>query len=248
MKKSVTSGKLYGIGVGPGDPQLLTIKAMKILEKMKYIFTAASDSSGRSLALEIVSDYIAPDAKVHPLHFPMTRKKERLERAWRENCEKVKKVLSLPEDAAFITLGDPSTYSTFTYLMRKLDQIVDLRCEIVPGITSYQASAALAGLPLAEAEESITIVSGAKGTRELERALTYSDNIVIMKAYRHYREIVKFLKEKGLAGQSVAVRRCGLPGEEISLKIDEWNGEEKSYFTLLIVKKRPLHKKLSYIG
>jgi len=242
----MTLGKLYAIGVGPGDPQLLTIKAANILQRIKYVFTAASDSNGKSLALQIASQHLAPDAKIHPLYFPMTRNKERLEKAWEENCTKIKHVLQLPEDAAFITLGDPSTYSTFTYLMRKLNKSVDLHCEIVPGITSYQASAALVRLPLAEGEESFTIVSGAKGTKELEHALTYSDNIVIIKAYKHYKEIVTFLKEKGLAEHSVAVRRCGLPGEEISFQIDEWDGEKKSYFTLLIVKKRPLHKKLFY--
>ncbi len=247
-KETAATGILYGIGVGPGDSNLLTLEAVEILGRVKWIFAASSNRNGKSLALEIASSYFNERANVQPLYFPMTRDKERLEEAWQANCQKVQNVLTMPDDAAFVTLGDPSTYSTFTYLLRKLNCNNEFGWKIVPGITSYQASAAVLGLPLAEAEESLTIVSGAKGIDELEMALTYSDNIIIMKAYRHYREIVRLLKEKGLADRTVAVRRCGLPGQEISFDIEEWDGEERSYFTLLIVKKRPDHKQISYQG
>ena len=239
------TGTLYGIGVGPGDPKLLTLKAAELLGKIKWIFAAASNKEGKSLALQIAEQFIHPNAQIMPLYFPMTRDKQTLEKAWQENCEKVKSVLKKGQDAAFLTLGDPSTYSTFTYLLRKLNQGSLFNVEIVPGITSYQASAAITGIPLAEAEESFTIVSGAKGTSELEQALKYADNIVVLKAYKHYWQIVNLLKQKGLAEKTVAIRRCGLPDEEISFNIEEWNGEEKSYFTLLIIKKGTIKKQLS---
>ncbi len=242
MKKK---GTLYAIGVGPGDPELITLKAKRILETVKSVFSATSNPKKESLALKIVSPHLNHHSKILPLVFPMTRDEKSLECAWQAAAKKVLSVLDAGEDAAFVTLGDPCTYSTFTYLHRTVTEIEpEIEIEIVPGITSFQAAAARLKIPLTEAEESLVVVSGAKGGMEISRAAKKFDNLVIMKAYRHYDEIVRCLDELGLLDNTVAVRRVGLSGESITSKVADWNGNEPSYFTLLITKKGETKKKL----
>ena len=114
-KKKQALGKLCAIGVGPGDSELLTIKAVRRLKDMKTVFAATSNKQQDSLAVQIARPHLNPGAELIPLHFPMARDKQLLENIWTENARKVLDVLRRPADAAFITLGDPSTYSTFTY-------------------------------------------------------------------------------------------------------------------------------------
>ena len=106
-------GTLYGIGVGPGDPELITLKAMKILRKVAVVFAAASTKNNYSLAVDIASAHLPKDVPVKFIGFPMTRDKEILKTAWQDNARKVAEPLKKGKDVAFITLGDPMTYSTF---------------------------------------------------------------------------------------------------------------------------------------
>ncbi len=240
-------GTLYAIGVGPGDPDLITLKALKVLERTEYLFAATSKGEKKSLALEIARPHLKMGPEITPLVFPMTRDKEVLEKAWLEAAQKVLTPLSNGKSATFVTLGDPCTYSTFTYLFRKLMEIEpEVRVEIIPGITSFQAAAARLKVPLAEGEESLGVVSGAKGSGEIRNIIHHCDNLVIMKAYRHYDDIVKCLEEMDLADKTMAVRRVGLEGESITTKLKDWDGEKPSYFTLLLTKKWKKHKKLHH--
>ncbi len=239
------TGTLYGIGVGPGDPELLTIKAERILKSVRTVFTAASNGAGESWAARIAAPHIGPDSRIIPLYFPMKRDRKTLELAWRQNSKEVLDVLNRPEPAAFITLGDPSTYSTFTYLIRHLREMQpSIPIQVIPGITSYQAAAARLVLPLAEGEQSLAICSGARGGQEIEGILKTADNIVVLKAYRRFQSIVEVLKERSLLKNCVAVRHCGLPDESITWDIENWDGDKPSYFTLLLVKKQAERKKL----
>ncbi len=240
-----TRGTLYAVGVGPGDPELVTVKAVKILERTKYLFTATSGPNKKSLALSIASSYLKNNPRIILLSFPMVRDKEVLEKAWQTAALKVIEVLKEGHDATFVTLGDPSTYSTFTYLLRSITNKDPLiKIQVIPGITSFQAAAAKLKIPLAEGEESLTIVSGAKGGREIEQAIGHCDNMVVMKAYRHYEEIIETLEKLGLVDKTVGARRIGLEGESITKKLHEWDGKKPSYFTLLITKKGGKGKKL----
>ncbi len=239
------TGTLYAVGVGPGDPELLTIKGRRVLEEVSCVFSATSKGSRHSLALDIASPFLKSDAKVIPLVFPMVRDKKLLERAWQDAAKKVIEPLGRGANVAFVTLGDPCTYSTFTYLHRTLLSMEDrLHVEIIPGITSFQAAAARIKTPLSEGEESLSVVSGAKGSAEIEKIASCTDNLVIMKAYRHYNKIVKCLEKLGLLDKTVAVRRVGLQGESVTRRLKEWNGDKASYFTLLLAKKENRARKL----
>ena len=233
-------GKLYGIGVGPGDPDLLTLKAVQVLQQVSVVFTAASSKNDYSLALEIARPHIPADARVHPLAFPMTRDIAAKQAAWAANADIVADYLLQGRDAAFLTLGDSLTFSTFGYLLRQIgERFPDIPVETIPGITSYQASAAALNMPLVEGEESLLVLSGAEGGDRLREQIFQPDNVVFMKAYRNVPSICEALDEAGMLGQAAGVVNCSLPGEELVRDVKTLLHREPNYWTLIIAKKSP---------
>ena len=233
------NGTLYGIGVGPGDPELITLKAVKILRGVEVVFAAASTKNSYSLAVEIVTPHLKEGVPVEHLGFPMTRDKQRLTSAWQDNARKVVTVLKEGKDAAFITLGDPMTYSTFGYIMQTLQKIApDMLIKIIPGITSFQAGAASAGRVLAEGEESFTVISGAMGAKKLKEVIDHTDSVVMLKVYRNYSEIIDTLNQLNLTAKSILISRCGMEDEEIVRDMKGRPDKEPSYLSLLLIKKK----------
>lgn len=232
------TGKLYGIGVGPGDPELITLKAVRILRGVDAVFAAASPKNRYSLAFQIASPHLKEGLSVRLLNFPMTHKEDELRYAWAKNAREVLMALKQGKNAAFLTLGDPMTYSTFGYLMRTIREIEpDIPIEIVPGIASYQAGAASCGFVLAEGEESLTVLSGALGTQRLKEVAAYSDSVVILKVYRSYHEIRKILDDLDLTDHSMLVSRCGLNGERIIRRLKEISITTPPYLSFLLIRK-----------
>ncbi len=232
-----TLGTFYGIGVGPGDPELLTIKAVKILKRVAVVFTAASTKNDYSTAYEIARPYLPETTEVIPLPFRMTLNPSARRQAREKNAKKVLSVLGTGKDAAFLTLGDPLTYSTFSYLAQTLkEQDPRIPVRTIPGITSYQAAAARLTLPLCEGEESLLVLSGTRGGHTLKKAVTQADNIVMLKTYKNFSHILSTLEELNLLDQAVGVSRCGLEGEEVITDLHRFKNAHPPYFTLLIVK------------
>lgn len=232
-------GTLYGIGVGPGDPELITLKAVKALERVDVVYTAASTRNSYSIAVEIVTPHLKKGIPVSRLDFPMTRNRELLHEAWKRNAGIVRETLNKGLDAALITLGDPMTYSTFGYLMRTLKtESPELSVRVIPGITSYQAGAAAAKRVLVEGEESLTVISGAMGPRRLREVIDHTDNVVVLKFYRNYREIIEALQSLDLARHSVMISRCGFDGELIISNLEDLPDEVPSYLSLLLIRKK----------
>lgn len=239
-KEDAMLGTLYGIGVGPGDPDLLTLKAVKVLKQVSHIFAAASSKNDYSLAYDIVREHIPPGVPVDQLAFPMTFHSETLENAWQANCEEVVRILRQGKHVAFLTLGDPLTFSTFIYLMRKVrNRLPSARVSVVPGITSFHAAAACAGEPLAEGEEIVSIISGAKGGDRLREVISLSDSIVLMKAYKFLPEILSRVDEAGLRDSCCFISRCGLDGQIVERDFDKLRQmDHPNYLSLMIIKKR----------
>jgi precorrin-2/cobalt-factor-2 C20-methyltransferase len=232
------TGTLYGIGVGPGDPDLITVKAVKVLQRVSHIFASSSTKNSYSLALNIVRSHLN-GAGIEHLPFPMTRDPEVLESAWEDNARRVGEVLARGQDAAFITLGDPLTYSTFGYLLKTLKRLnPEVRVVTVPGITSYNAAAALAQIPLSEGEESVYVVSGALGSARLREAIGKADNLVLLKTYRHFDDIYQALEELDLLDCAICISRCGLDGETVAQDVRSLKGKALPYLSLIIIKKR----------
>jgi precorrin-2/cobalt-factor-2 C20-methyltransferase len=232
------TGTLYGIGVGPGDPELITLKAVKVLHRVPHIFAACSTKNSYSLALSIVRCHLN-GAGIEHLPFPMSKDPQVLASAWEGNARRVLEVLDAGSDAAFVTLGDPLTYSTFGYLLKTLKRLLpEVRIVTIPGITSYSAAAALTHIPLTEGEESFYLVSGALGAAKLKEVIDTSDNIVILKTYRYFDDIYQTLEEMDLLDRATCISRCGLDGETVVENLRDLKGRTLSYLSMVIIKKQ----------
>ena len=229
----VEKGKLYGIGVGPGDTELLTLKAARILKSVPVVFTPKSSKEKESIALSIVKPILEErddDKKlmlVTPI-FPMIEDKEELEKIWTSASEMIAQYLDSGRDVAFITLGDPSVFSTYAYVQKRL--IGDYEIETVPGITSFTACAAARNKALVEQNQILTIVP--KIDDRLEHVLEYSDSIVLMKASRNTTQLEETIEEKERPKEIYSVQNCTRENE----KIIEGFSNEKPYLTTTIIK------------
>jgi precorrin-2/cobalt-factor-2 C20-methyltransferase len=230
-------GTLYGIGVGPGDPELLTLKAVNILRRVDVVLAASSSRNEYSIAQDIARPHLHDSVPVVKLDFPMTRDREALETAWKENARIAARELLKGRDAAFLTLGDPMVYSTFGYLARTVARLhPEIPVRVVPGITSFQAAAAGNGVPLVESGENLLILSGVNDAHVLSESLEQADNTVILKSYRNFSAIREVVTQHGLADRSFFVSRIGLSGEVGKCSLSE-APETPSYLSLVVVKK-----------
>ncbi|MEW5723164.1 MAG: precorrin-2 C(20)-methyltransferase [Thermodesulfobacteriota bacterium] len=230
-------GTLYGVGVGPGDPRLLTLWAVEVLGRVPVVFAAGSTRNDYSLALDIVRDRLPPETEVRPLDFPMTRDRRVLEEAWAENASQVLEVLEGGRDAAFITLGDPLTYSTFGPLLKTIQLLApEIEVVTVPGVTAYHAAAARLNQPLAQGDESLIVVTGLKNGQDLKTLAGGAENVVILKAYRNFDRLCEALDQAGLAEKAVLVSCCGREDERIERRVDRLRGQIPPYLSLLLIK------------
>ena len=228
-------GKLIGIGVGPGDTELLTLKAAKVLESIPVIFSPKSAKEKESIALSIVKPLLEKrdDYKkvmiVEPI-FPMIENKNELEKIWNSAADLVSQYLNTGRDVAFITLGDPSIFSTYSYLQNRL--VDDYEVETIPGITSFTACAAARNEALVEQNDILTVVP--KIDKRISNVIEYSDSIVLMKASRNSTKLELKIKNDKRDKDIYSVQNCTRENE----KIVEGFSHEKPYLTTSIVKFR----------
>ena len=226
-------GKLIGIGVGPGDTELLTIKANKVLESVPVVFSPKSSKEKESIALSIVKPILEKrnDYKrlmlVEPI-FPMIEDKKELEKIWNSASEMIAQYLDSGRDVAFITLGDPSIFSTYSYVQKRLIDRYEI--ETIPGITSFTACAAARNKALVEQNDILTIVP--KIDDRLENILDYSNSIVLMKASRNTKELESKIENKNRNKEIYSIQNCTREDE----KIIEGFSNEKPYLTTTIIK------------
>jgi precorrin-2/cobalt-factor-2 C20-methyltransferase len=235
------SGILYGLGVGPGDPELITLKAARILNTADVVYAAASSKNSYSLAVSIARPHIPDLTPVKMLSFPMTQDLAKKEKAWEKNARILIEELTQSRIVAFITLGDAMTYSTYGYVLRYVKKIAPQVPVIsVPGITSYQACAASLNTPLVEGEEALLIVSGVKGGECVRKFAAVPENLVFMKAYRNVNDIAATLDEAGLLDSSIAIKNCGLPDQEIISDIRTLKKTPPNYWTLVLARQKKI--------
>lgn len=234
-------GILYGVGVGPGDPELMTMKAARILFESPVIAVPASDtaSDGQSRAYQIASRAVSMEGKeTLPLAFPMTKDASILEVARRKAASEIAGRLEAGLDVVFITLGDPMLYSTFSYLIPFVRaELPGLDVRVVPGVTSFCAAASVACVPIAEANESVVIIPAAYDLGILAAALDAYDTVVIMKVNKKVDELVDLLESKGRLKSSVFATRVGWEGERVVTDLKSLRGARHDYFSTLIVKR-----------
>lgn len=241
MMMEKKSGTFYGVGVGPGDPELMTLKARRVLTDAPVIAYPSADSSidGSSRALSIVEKAVDIAGKeVMELVFPMTKDKEALKAARREAAGRIIGKLKEGRDVAFITLGDPMFYSTFSYLVPfVLNVLPGAAVESVPGITSFSAAASASVQPLAESDDKVIIIPAAYDLTLVRTAFEEFDTVVLMKVNRTFDALLGLLEEMGLDDKAVLATRVGWPEEEVTSGLKGFKGKKIDYFSTVIVRK-----------
>lgn len=224
-------GTLYGVGVGPGDPELLTRKAVRVLESCPVI--AAPQTAGeKTLALDIAAAAADLSQKtILYLQFPMTRNQAQLAENYQKQADRLAEVLAAGQDVAVLSLGDVSVYSTFCYLMERLADRFPV--QMVPGVPSFCAGAAALCQSLTTASDPLCIVPA--GAMPLETALALPGTRVLMKSGRQLPGVVETLRQAGLGPKTALVQNCGLPGQRLcpALENEDYG---TGYFTTLIIK------------
>ncbi|MBI5847584.1 MAG: precorrin-2 C(20)-methyltransferase [Nitrospirae bacterium] len=235
-------GKLTVIGVGPGDPELLTLKGLRILKAASCIFVPKGREEGSSLALSIVSNLLDLSGKeIVEAYFPMQKTRGSaepgdLDAQWQKTVDNVTSRLDSNIDVVFITIGDPTVYSTFYYLHERLLNLnPDIKIEIVPGVSSIMASAARAGIYLGIADERIAVLP-ANYMSDLSDTLLKFDTVVLMKVNKVFNQIRQKLDEMQLTDKAAYIVRTGMEDEKIFRSLKDVTDIDLNYFSMVIVK------------
>jgi len=238
-EKKPKIGRLYGVGVGPGDPELLTLKARRVLTEVPVIFVPVKSEEDRSIAESIITD-LSPDvkSKITRIILPMLRDKKKLQEYRQQAADIIWHHLSQGKDGAFVNIGDPLLYGTFIHVMKTLQMNhPEIEVEVIPGVSSINAAAARDVIPLASDDDNIAVISGNKKDEIIRNALENYDTVVFMKVNRVFDRLLGILEEMNLKDKSIYIRRCTTQEEEIVRDIDLLKGEKLDYFSLLIVRK-----------
>lgn len=234
--KTETS-KFYGIGVGPGDPKLLTLKAVEILQEIEVIAIPKSKMDRESVAWEIAKSHCPAETRILELEMPMTSDEKILQAAWQSGAEKIQEEMQAGNSVAFLTLGDPSLYSTYSYLLTILEkELPPERIETIPGITAMAAAAARVNRPLATGDEPLVVVPGIAGLEEYEKF----PNLVLMKVSRNLPEVLERVRSSG--AEAVLATRVGQAGEEIRVLDAQEELEKVDYLSLVLLKQKSTEK------
>ena len=229
MKK----GKFYGIGVGVGDPENITVKATKKLHEVDVIVLPEAKSGEGSTAFNIVREYLKPGVEQMFLEFPMIKDVEARKVFRKNNADKVSAELEKGKNVAFLTIGDPMTYSTYTYVLEHIAD--DVEVETIAGITSFNSIAARLNVPLMIGDEDLKVVSVNRKT-DIYKEIENNDNLVLMKISRNFEKIKKAIIETGNKENAVIVSDCGKDNEVVYWDIQ--SVEEVPYFSTMILKKK----------
>ncbi|MDP2744195.1 MAG: precorrin-2 C(20)-methyltransferase [Dehalococcoidia bacterium] len=232
-------GKFYGVGIGPGSPDLLTLRAKRVLEAVKVICVPRATTGENSLARSILEKALTGAPQYLELDFPMVRDKETLRQHWDRAVERMVERLQMGEDVAFATLGDPLLYSTYNYVLSIMQQrFPQVTVETVPGLSSFSAAASLANLSLAEGEEAVAILPVPRDPGRLERVLREFDTVVLMKVAERLGMVLEVLRRLGLMEKAVLVSRAGLPGETLVRDLSSITDAKLGYLSVIIVANR----------
>lgn len=227
-------GKLYGIGVGPGDPELLTLKAKRIIEEADVVAVPVKKPGELSVALEIAKQSVViPEEKIREIEFTMNKDKAKREACRKKAAGEVMDLLEEGKTIAMLTLGDIGIYSTYAYV-HKIIVKAGYDVEMISGIPSFCAGASKANISLTEGNEGLGVIPSLRGIDQVEKALDVFDNLVIMKVGNHVEEVYELLESKGLAENGIVVSNVGMEDEYVGPLLPK---REYGYFTTIIVKK-----------
>lgn len=229
---------IFAVGVGPGDPELLTRKAERILRSADVILAPVSNPSEASVALATIREFLDESRQEVIVHqFPMTSDRTRLIPAWQEAAALIAARAEAGKDVAFVTIGDPLFYSTFIYLQRILREICpQIPIEIVPGISSINASAAQAGIALALADEKMAVIPATAGLDKIAEAMARFETVVLLKVKPVYGDILELIRQTGHERSTVFVERAGSERQKVLTDFAEIAAHTPDYLSLMIIR------------
>ncbi|WP_018688318.1 precorrin-2 C(20)-methyltransferase [Ahrensia kielensis] len=227
------SGKLYGVGVGPGDPELITIKAHRILQSCPVVAYPAPDS-GQSFARSIVAEYLSAEQIELPIIVPMRVERFPAAQVYDEASKNIAAHLDAGRDVVVLCEGDPFFYGSFMYVYERLAERYD--CEVVPGVSSIMTGAAMSGIPLAARNDVLTILPGPLPDDELRARINAADALVIMKVGRHLARIRTLMGEMNLLDKAVYLERVSL-AEQRTMRLADMTDETAPYFSMITIYK-----------
>jgi len=232
-------GKFYGIGVGPGDPELLTIKAVKIIQNSDVIYVPTKSTVDKSFAYSIIKDYVK-NSIVKPAIFPMSYDEDKLKNGRKKIVKEIVEDLKKYKVVSFITIGDPVIYSTYSYIIEMLKkEVSEELINTIPGISSINMIGAKSNIPLALEDEVLTVYPLTFFDKEnFKNVYNYSDSIVLMKIPKNSKEIFEEIKGYKFS-KVVYMKNICKDGETMRFDLDEKELYEdvKKYFTIILLKK-----------
>ena len=231
-------GTFYGVGVGPGDPELITLKTYRLIQEADVIISPTKKMGKPSIAYRIVESHIPESKTVIDMDFPMislSAEREKLEAQWEANADAIEAMLAEGKDVVFLTLGDPMVFSTYSYVLRYLQQR-GLPTDTLSGVPSFCNLAAQIGIPLTQGEESLGVVAMTQSEEEVRAILDVHKNVVIMKVSANNAFLAEELEKRGLEKSFVLVSNIGMADQRITRDIEDLKGKVPYLSTMLIKK------------
>ena len=226
-------GRLYGVGLGPGDPELVSLKAARVLSEVHVIFVPKGGRESR--ALSIVREIVGGGKEVVELPLPMFGEDEE---KWEEAASAIWERLSRGEDCAFAVEGDPLLYGTFAPILSVFRRrFPEVEIKVIPGITSLSAAAASIPLPLARREERIAILPATYEREDVEEILRKFDTVAFFKVHRSLERILNILERTGVLGDCFLVEEASTGRERVIGDVEEMRRAKPGYFSLLLVRR-----------
>jgi precorrin-2/cobalt-factor-2 C20-methyltransferase len=237
--------KLYCVGCGPGDPDLLTIKAVNLIKSAEVIFAPTAREGKPSIALSVVDQYVDKSTKTVNLVFPMVKDRESLKDYWVRNAGEIADAVKSGKKVVYLTVGDPALYSTWIYIHRELKKShSDIEIGIVPGVASVFAIANKAKISLAEGEETVAIVPACYDMDRVKRTAAACDTVIFLKDGRYFDNVIDTLGQAGFpdhAMLAIAQDVSAPEGEilEMTTLADQRGrkGPTEKYFSIMVAKK-----------
>ena len=226
------TGTLYGVGLGPGAPDLMTLRAARLIEGASVV-AYPTLAGAASFARSIAADLIAKDAQEIVMDVPMSVERAPAQAAYDKGAAEIAAALDTGQDVVCLCEGDPFFYGSFMYLFARLSGRYHV--EVVPGVTSITACAARAGMPLAARNERLTVLPGPLPEAELRARIDGAESVVIMKVGRHLAKIRAVIDDLGLTAKAVYVERATLPQEAVSPLAEA--PEKAPYFSMILLTK-----------
>jgi precorrin-2/cobalt-factor-2 C20-methyltransferase len=238
--------KLYCIGCGPGDPDLLTLKAINIIKNADIIYTPTAREGKPSVALSIVEGFLNKGTEIQQLVFPMIKDFNKLKENWKDNTKEITNSIRNGKRAIYLTVGDPSLYSTWIYIYREITNAhKDIEVEVIPGITSIFSFSAEIKTPIGEGEEIIGISPACYNLDRLKTAAQCCDTLIFLKDGRYFNSVLEILMESGFPGESeifiaqdVSTNSEALQKKKLSELLRNPNENNDKYFSIMIAKKK----------